>query len=221
MDESSALNSFRPGKVLIIFFLPKAAALCQRFYYFILKIGFALPQPNKQKWVMKYWLSRFAPLASGWLIVIQLPVSARVAVEVFLGSERAGWEPNTEDGCSEARQRHGVAKQLSHVTLQWENQDKIRPTPGLQWTFCILKGQSWKAIIPTGQQLSGVQHPTRWLFTFYELRRDLRAIFWASVAKMSRFFFSVLLFTLSPDEVSHERVKRALALLVHVLLSHC
>lgn len=49
MDESSALNSFQPGKVPIMFFfsLPKAAALCQRFYYFILKIGFALPQPNK------------------------------------------------------------------------------------------------------------------------------------------------------------------------------
>lgn len=170
---------------------------------------------------MKYWLSRFAPLASGWLIVIQLPVKARVAGEVFLGSEQAGWEPNAEDGCSEARQRHRVAKWLSHVTLQWESQGKTRPTPGLRWTFCTLKGQSWKAVIPTGQQLVGVQHPTRWLFTFYELQRDLRAMFWASVAKLSRFsFFPLLLFTLSSD-VSHERVERALALPLHVLLSHC
>lgn len=62
--------------------------------------------------------------------------------------------------------------QGSKITFpgQWDNQGKIQDSDQCRVyskTFRILKGQSWKAIIPTGQQLVGIQHPTRWLFTFY------------------------------------------------------
>lgn len=59
---------------------------------------------------MKYWLSKTTPLASGWLIVIQLLLNARAVVEVFLSNVQAGCEPIAEDGDSKVRQRHRVAK---------------------------------------------------------------------------------------------------------------
>ena len=152
---------------------------------------------------MRYWLSRFTPLASGWQIVIQLPLDARAAAKVFLGSVQAGWEPNVEDGNYEARWRHREAKWLLHSPGQRENQGKIQDSDQrhvYMQTFCILKGQSWKAIIPTEQQLVGVQHPTRWLFTFCELQCDLRAIFWVFVAEITGVF--LILFSLSPNAVN-------------------
>lgn len=79
-----------------------------------------------------------------------------------------------------------------HSPGQGENQGKIQGSAHChvyKQTFCVLKRQSWKAIISRGQQLAGVQHPTRWLFTLYELQCDLREIFWAFVTEINIYIF--------------------------------
>lgn len=98
-----------------------------------------------------------------------------------------------------------------HSPGQGEDQGKIQGSAHrhvYEQTFCVLKRQSWKAIISRGQQLAGVQHPTRWLFTFYELQCDLREIFWAFMAEIYMYIFPL-------STHIQERVKSALALLVH------